>query len=175
MNVFVLDLDPKKCAEYHNDKHVIKMILEHVQMMCCVHHLQIEAKMKLAETEQELLILEALKARIPYMPTHRNHPCTVWLRESIQNWIWLMDLTIHLNIEYKKRYNRDVDHASIDVMTDLDVPELPNNWLTPFAQAMPEEYRNEDAVKAYRDYYMGEKRDISTWRTQTPKWFKEIS
>jgi hypothetical protein len=28
MNIFVLDWDVKKCAEYHNDKHVVKMILE---------------------------------------------------------------------------------------------------------------------------------------------------
>jgi hypothetical protein len=28
MNIFVLDTDPKKCAVYHNDKHVVKMILE---------------------------------------------------------------------------------------------------------------------------------------------------
>lgn len=28
MNIFILDWDVKKCAQYHNDKHVVKMILE---------------------------------------------------------------------------------------------------------------------------------------------------
>ncbi len=28
MNIFVLDQDPKKCAEYHNNKHVVKMCVE---------------------------------------------------------------------------------------------------------------------------------------------------
>ena len=28
MNIFVLDTDTRKCAEFHNDKHVVKMILE---------------------------------------------------------------------------------------------------------------------------------------------------
>lgn len=28
MNIFVLDLDPKTCAAYHCDKHVVKMIVE---------------------------------------------------------------------------------------------------------------------------------------------------
>lgn len=28
MNIFVLDNNPKKCAEYHVDKHCVKMILE---------------------------------------------------------------------------------------------------------------------------------------------------
>ena len=33
MNIFVLDLNTKKCAEYHNSRHNIKMILESVQML----------------------------------------------------------------------------------------------------------------------------------------------
>ena len=36
MNVFVLDIDPVKAAEYHCDKHVNKMIVEHLQMMSIV-------------------------------------------------------------------------------------------------------------------------------------------
>ena len=28
MNIFVLDLEPKKCAEYHVNRHSTKMILE---------------------------------------------------------------------------------------------------------------------------------------------------
>ena len=30
MNIFILDEDPKKAAEYHCDKHVVKMILESI-------------------------------------------------------------------------------------------------------------------------------------------------
>ena len=36
MNVFVLDKDPAKAAQYHCDKHVNKMIVEHLQMMSIV-------------------------------------------------------------------------------------------------------------------------------------------
>lgn len=28
MNIFYLDHNTTKCAQYHNDKHVVKMILE---------------------------------------------------------------------------------------------------------------------------------------------------
>ena len=38
MNIFFLDTDTKKCAEYHCDKHVVKMILETAQLLCGVHH-----------------------------------------------------------------------------------------------------------------------------------------
>jgi len=34
MNIFILDKDVKKCAQYHCDKHVVKMILETAQLLC---------------------------------------------------------------------------------------------------------------------------------------------
>jgi len=34
MNLFYLDKDLDKCAEYHVDKHVNKMILEAAQLLC---------------------------------------------------------------------------------------------------------------------------------------------
>jgi len=52
-------------------------------------------------------------------------------------------------------------------MTHIDLPDIPQ---TPFAQAMPSQYRSECAVTAYRAYYMGEKARFATWKTQTPDW-----
>ncbi len=37
MNIFYLDNDPKVCAEMHNDKHCIKMILEYAQLLSTAH------------------------------------------------------------------------------------------------------------------------------------------
>jgi len=37
MNIFYLDNDPKICAQKHNDKHVVKMILEYGQLMSTAH------------------------------------------------------------------------------------------------------------------------------------------
>ncbi|WP_231579463.1 hypothetical protein [Photobacterium iliopiscarium] len=34
MNIFILDHDIEKCAQYHCDQHVVKMILESVQLLC---------------------------------------------------------------------------------------------------------------------------------------------
>ena len=41
MNIFVLDKDPVKAAEYHCNKHVVKMILEAGQMLCAAHWLHL--------------------------------------------------------------------------------------------------------------------------------------
>ena len=52
MNIFILDEDPKKCAQYHNDKHVVKMILETAQLLCGVHHM-VDSKPELCRYRYE--------------------------------------------------------------------------------------------------------------------------
>ena len=46
MNIFVLDEDPIKAAEYHCNKHVVKMILESAQMLSTVHWVYLEQEVK---------------------------------------------------------------------------------------------------------------------------------
>jgi hypothetical protein len=49
---------------------------------------------------------------------------------------------------------------------------LPDIGLTPFAQAMPDQYKHEDAVMAYRQYYLAEKSKIAKWKHgNAPDWF----
>jgi hypothetical protein len=44
--------------------------------------------------------------------------------------------------------------------------------LTPFALAMPDEYRDQnDVVKSYRKYYLAEKIKFAKWRESTPMWW----
>lgn len=108
-----------------------------------------------------------------YKPTHVNHPCNVWVRESLDNYVWLCWSTIFLCREYSHRYGRT--HAGEIVVKELskNFPKLPIKGLTPFAQAMPEQYKNENAVIAYRNYYMGEKRHIANWKNrEVPEWFE---
>ena len=151
MNIFVLDEEVEKCAEYHCDKHVIKMILESAQMMSAVVRLQGHDK--------------------GYKLTHKNHPCTIWARKSLSNYMWLFVLAGCLNSEYRYRYNKKVNHKSFDMIQTLPIPDLPVIGLTPFAQAMPDQYRNKNAVKAYRDYYINEKSSFLTWtKRKTPEW-----
>ncbi len=88
MNIFVLDQDPKVCAKYHNNKHVVKMILETAQLLCGVHHM-VESKIE-----------------IPYKLSHKNHPCSIWARECIENYVWLCDLGMELCFEYTYRYGK---------------------------------------------------------------------
>lgn len=153
MNIFILDLDPAKCARYHCDKHVIKMLLEAAQMLCTV--------------------AGSYGYAVPYKPTHKNHPCTLWVAESIENWHWLVRLSLELNKEYRYRFAHDVDHKSWTVIKKLQSPKLPQIKQTPFVLVMPEVYKAlTDPVIAYRKFYVAEKNHICNWsKRRVPCWF----
>ena len=119
MNIFILDLDPETCAKYHADKHVVKMILEHAQMMSTALRVSgVDAGYKIA---------------------YLNHPCTVWVRTSLANYRWLYDLTFYLNLEYRRRFNHSYSHKSFNMIDSAPEPNIPNKGLTTFVQAMPDQ------------------------------------
>jgi hypothetical protein len=156
MNIFVLDYNPKKCAEYHCDKHVVKMILESSQLLCGVHHM----------TDQ-------VTNEVPYKLSHKNHPCSIWVRECYENYVWLCDLGMELCSEYTYRYGKR--HKSQDVIEwcIINKPKIKSiGELTPFALAMPIECKIGNAIDSYREYYRKEKKDFANWKNRNiPDWF----
>lgn len=109
-----------------------------------------------------------------YGVTHANHPCAVWARESSSNYLWLLDLFTELCQEYTRRYKRE-HKTHKDLYKYLSRPplHLDQGGLTPFPQTMPDEYRNEDTVHAYQNYYVGAKASFARWTNrQVPTWFK---
>ncbi len=157
MNIFVLDKDPKVCATMHCDKHVVKMILESAQMICTTHH---------------QCYNDNLSYNIPYKQTHVNHPCNRWLRDSLGNYLWLVNLTKHLNNEYKYRYDKNINHKSYDAIKDLPLPKIPNIGMTRWARAMPDNCKvGNDVVASYRKYYIESKSNILNFKNRKkPYW-----
>jgi len=155
MNIFVLDENPQIAAQMHNDKHVVKMILETAQLLCGVHHV----------TNSQYII--------PYKLSHKNHPCSIWARDCIENYIWLCDLGIELCKEYTYRYGKR--HKSQDIIEWCLVhnPNINENGdITPFALAMPDECKVKSAVESYRLYYLTHKTSFSTWKNRNkPNWY----
>ena len=156
MNIFVLDEDVRKCAEYHNNSHCVKMVLETAQLLCGVHHMTAQVTLQ-----------------VPYRLSHKNHPCSIWARECIENYIWLCNLGIELAKEYTFRY--DKRHKSQDVIEWCieNKPQLRKNLeLTPFALAMPDDYKSSDAIESYRRYYIIDKSHIANWKKRIkPLWY----
>ena len=147
MNIFYLDKNPYKAAQYQYNKHVVKMILESAQMLCTAHHCYGDAEQK---------------ANVPYKQAHLNHPSTVWARQSRQTYMWLYYHMICLGNEYEKRYNKQ--HLTITKCGEfLATPPKHiqgNEWVQP-PQAMPDEYKHKDSITAYWQYYIHGKSHIA--------------
>ena len=136
MNIFVLSRSPRKAAEFHCDKHVVKMILETAQLLYSAHW-----------------VCGTPLPTSAYKKTHANHPCAIWARTSIDNYRWLCALGTWLCIEYTFRYGKTHKTAAHLHWLRCNEPCLPEVGLTRFAQAMPDIYKDEDPVVAYRAFY----------------------
>lgn len=92
--------------------------------------------------------------------THQNHPCAIWVRESRQNFDWLVEHTLSLEVVWKIRYRHPVwkRHKSVRLLDVMPEPDLPDNGFTQPALAMPYVYKMEgDPVRSYWNYYRSEK------------------
>jgi hypothetical protein len=154
MNIFYLDKNVTKCAKYHNDKHVVKMILETAQLLCGAHW--------------------ATGGEAPYKLSHKNHPSAIWTRTNIENYRWLCMLGRELCHEYTRRYGKY--HKTSEVLTWCcdNLPNIPEGKFFEPPMAMPEHCKiGNSSILSYRNYYMTEKKSFSTWKNgETPEWFK---
>lgn len=155
LNIFVVSLDPKQAA-----------------IDLCNKHCAVMAK----ETTQLLSSALWLNGGVgPYKLTHKGHPCTKWVAESLDNWLWTYQHGIALCEEYTIRYKRThACQSKIESMYD-NKHIIPSKGLTPFALCMPDEYKCSNPVKSYRDYYRGAKAEIAVWpEGSIPGWWEEI-
>ena len=143
------------------------MILETAQLLCGVHHMtpqvtpQVDPPSNRLSTDQ-----------VPYKLSHKNHPCAIWARESLSNYLYLCELGLALCDEYTHRYGKR--HKSLEVIMwcILNRPNIPDKGFTEPAKAMPEEYKVKSVVQSYRNYYCGAKVGFATWKKrEIPKWF----
>lgn len=114
----------------------------------------------------------------PYKSTHKNHPATLWVEKSSANWNWLCLHGIALCEEYTLRYGKThkcqaIIQNMLNKTKEIWGDSVEYTQHTPFAQCMPEQYKQNDASKAYRAYYRGEKATIAKWKIKTPDWFND--
>jgi hypothetical protein len=171
MNLFILSLIQKEIAEFMMDKHLHKILLEAVQMLCSAKHI--------------LSPGDPINEKI-YKLAHKNHPVTIWCRTSKANYLWVLELVEEMHNEWRYRYDHPPCkmHKSYLMAQTLlaNLPEdnaFPEVGLTPFALAMPEKYKNpDDPVLSYRNYYMSEeKQRIAYWKKKRgkPDWYKYLA
>jgi len=166
MNIFVLDKKPEIAARMHCDKHIPKMCVEAAQMMA-------SALRRHGATDEQMPLT---KSGTPYKGGYAHHPCTVWAGENRKNFIWLYRYGITLCQEYTSRFGK-VHSCSEPMQVMYRIRKIippRKGKKVPFAQAMPDEYKDEDAVKAYRAYYHS--KQFAKWEkgTPAPNWWQGV-
>lgn len=154
MNIFVTHEDPRVSAINLDDKRVIKMTLESAQMLCTALH------------------EHGASHLAKYKPTHKNHPCNVWCRETRSNYGWLLMHFRALFDEYTFRTGKI--HKSSELYDDLvkGAKYIPADHLTPFVNCAARQDMNIcykhifDVTEAYQLYL------ADRWANDklTPKW-----
>lgn len=159
MNIFVLDTDIVKNAQYHCDKHVVKMILEAAQIASSVHWMS--------------------GGSAPYKLTHKNSEPSIWARRSLSNYVWLISFGFELCKEYTFRYKKTHKTQKVFEWLESHLPNIPDIGLTEFAIVVDkyDEYRiGNDVVASYRNYYakvkdkaLSKGKKMALWERGRPK------
>jgi hypothetical protein len=166
MNVFYLSRDPAEAARFHNDKHVVKMILESAQLLSTAHRLLDGIDNVLPDDREGVL----------YRATHKNHPSAIWVRSELDHYRWTHDLLYYLIGEFRYRYGKP--HATERLQPFLltaphNIPMDGACIMQDPPQCMPDDCKHEDCVTAYRQYYKKHKYHIAKWtRREQPEWWK---
>lgn len=173
MNIFFLSFNPQQCAAMYCDQHVNKILLEIVQMLYTAWHTlgnpgwNNTAPFNVKRTQRG------------YRKAHLNHPMTMWVRSSRENYVFTTKLGIALALEFYKRYNhvhacsKHVLWLYENVPDNFVLTESPKAYysshgyletLTRVPECMPEQYHQKDIVGAYMAFYRGEKLRFARWR-----------
>lgn len=183
MNIFYLHNDPETCAQMHNDKHVVKMILEYAQLLSTAHRVidgVEEQALSKSGRKQKVWRLDDHRENVIYKASHINHPSAKWARHGEQNYRWLFTMWTHLLNEYTYRYGKH--HTAERLLTYLARPpkniNMEERYTSPW-RAMPEQYKVARStpnytIESYRAYYLGEKVKMSRWTNRAmPEWFAD--
>jgi hypothetical protein len=150
MNIFVTDINSTECAKFLDDKRVIKMVLESAQLLSTA--------------------INECGGKGPYKTTHKNHPCSIWVRKSSYNYNWLFNHFRALLAEYTARYGKKhkCNELTADLYSGRDlIPIVP---FTPFINCTS--FKDEQNVYIAYKKYLREK-----WLNdrRSPTWYGETS
>jgi cyclophilin family peptidyl-prolyl cis-trans isomerase len=183
MNIFYLDNDPMVCAQMHNDKHCIKMILEYAQLLSTAHRVLdgvITQGTSPSGRKRTTYRLADHREAMLYSATHINHPSAVWVRQSYNNYMWLSELLIELCKEYTYRYGKvhkvERDGLLSQLLHSPKNINLSKSFTEP-TPAMPEDVKVlGNSIESYRNYYIKNKTKLASWKGKVnsrpiPQWY----
>ena len=168
MNIFFTNPNPHIAANEHCNVHQVKMILEYSQLLSTAHH--------------ELGVCRNTQAAV-YAPTHKNHPSAVWVRESVDHYVWLYNCLMHLHKLYSDRTGKVHKAYGLRSMLKRIPHGLECNGFTHPPVAAPEEFKelseDFDVPTAYQHYLCSKFKEWKSrdkpikveWTCRVPSWY----
>jgi hypothetical protein len=146
MNIFVTHQFPAESAIVLPDKHIVKMPLECCQMLSIVGSKWYHNYGQLHKKDGSPYATEK--------GAFRNHPCTKWAAESIDNTYWLIKWGMNLCDEYQLRYGKF--HSCYNTLLEAYYlfPKGKLDRANSFVRAMPDEFKLDTTIDTFTAYKM---------------------
>lgn len=178
MNLFYLSDDPKICALWAVDRHVVKMTLEAAQLLSTAHRVIDGKETTFSSTsgrkKKHWCLPDDEREMELYNATHINHPCAIWVRENINNYRWTWDYLYQHCREYTYRYDKvhKIERDGLLSLLHLPPRGIKYGPKTPVPCAMDTKYIvSTDPIVNYRNYYKYGKEHLHKWkRREAPDW-----
>jgi hypothetical protein len=180
MNIFVTNEDPVLAARDLCDKHVrSKMQIEGAIMLAHAFPQEVLDHPSTPKTKTG----KSRKSGKGYS----KHQCSIWARESKDNFMWLTNHTLEQFSERMYRWPNSTEHFTKDFIAwcskNLHNTTIQKSSLTPFAVAISDDcicrkiipsFNNLSVVDQYRAYIIYDK-DFATWtKRESPNWYNQL-
>lgn len=164
MNIFVTNNCPVQSAREHCRVHNTKMIVELAQMLSTAHR-----------------VIDNNQNSVLYKATHVNHPSSIFIRKSSENYKWAYEHFVALCDVYES--DRKKVHATAERLREVlkNPPKgIRTGKLTSFPKAMPDKFSgiSSDPTVCYQKYlnhkfseWLSREKPIKVdFAIDTPKW-----
>lgn len=161
--MFMLDNDISKSASYTYDIHLRQQIVELTQVISNVR------------------TYYKLENKIGFKYIFRDHPISIWARESLMNYLHIINYCRALQNELYYRGYINI-HKCIKLINNISDNinflkiKFPRIYKQQYPQFMPDVFKSKDSIFAYRCYYFFLKRYKlpfgTTWKNRLiPYWY----
>ena len=197
INIFALDRDPYVAASYHCDRHVVKMIVEYAQLLSTAHRqldgtaafVDWENRTRTVDESGKVLFDGGVKKHKPMLILEGETPYVDFDTETYgddgNNTITVTTGTANLIGRLCYNCSKAFFASTKNAIRKFTPPKnswrfflqapkrIPQGVMTPFALAMPDEYKVDDEILSYQNYYVGDKARFAKWTepATVPKWF----
>ena len=151
VNIYVFGNKPIEIVKVLDDNFLKKVVFELAQILC-----QVQRRYSFSHP-------------FFHKAVERDHPCVLWAGMTDANYSWTYEYFLQASREYSYRFGKI--HRSW-LLLGMLLRNLPKGILeagiSPFVQAVPEQYKTGDARISYLHYYKAEKISIFSKWTNRP-------